>query len=121
LQFKTLQTKATNSLSLKGLLLIAQFNFQRAAGCFHPKILPVNFESTSPSGEQKAECRFTIFQLGISDSSIRSAEIISTAPTVNLVFVFQSSAALPAVDEQSIRSPFARKSILKKISGDFYQ
>jgi hypothetical protein len=30
---------ATNSLSLKGLLLIAQFNFQRAAGCFHPKNL----------------------------------------------------------------------------------
>jgi hypothetical protein len=32
LQFKTLQAQATNCPSLKGLSLIAQFNFQRAAG-----------------------------------------------------------------------------------------
>ena len=41
------------------------------------------------------------------------AQIILNAPTVNLVFVFQSSFALPAKDEQTIRSVFNRKTFLK--------
>ena len=47
-------------------------------------------------------------------SSFWSAEVILTAPTVNLVFVFQSSVALPAKDRQTIRTNFNRKSFLKK-------
>src|SRR6478736_67604 len=54
LQFKTLQTSATNSLSLKGLLLIAQFNFQRAAECFHSKFLCSKLVLFSHLGDKKS-------------------------------------------------------------------
>jgi hypothetical protein len=104
-------------LNQKGLSLIAQFNFQRAAGCCHPKILLPQTHVNFPFRGQKTECRFTAFRLGISGSSFGSAEIISTAPTVNLVFVFQSPSASVAKDSQNIRSEFTRKRFLNVFLG----
>lgn len=46
-------------------------------------------------------------------SSFWSAEIISTAPTVNFGFCFQSSVALAAKDGQTIRMILRRKTFLK--------
>ena len=69
-----------------------------------------------PFRGQKTRVPIYYSQLGISDSSFRSAEIISSAPTVNLVFVFQSHFAHIAKGAQTIRSEILRKRFLKNFS-----
>ena len=98
---------------MKGLLLIAQFNFQRAAECFHSKFLCSKLVLISHLGDKNPSADILLSDSAAQVSSFRSAEIISTAPTVNLVFVFQSSAAATAKDKQNIRSEITRKSFVK--------
>lgn len=69
-----------------------------------------------PFRGQKTRVPIYYSQLGISDSSFRSTEIISSAPTVNLVFVFQSHFAQMAKGAQSIRGEIMCKSFLKNFS-----
>ena len=80
---------------------------------FPLKILMLKTRFNFPSRGQKLSADLLLSDSAAQVSSFRSAEIISTAPTVNLVFVFQSSVALPAKDKQTIRSEFSRKSFLK--------
>ena len=109
MQFKTLQTNATNSLSLKGLLLIAQFNFQRASECFHSKIYAQTSHFYSPSGEQKAECRLTTFRLGSSVSSFGTQRLSLPHRLSTLFFVSQSPPAVTRrTDKLSVEKLSAR-------------
>lgn len=81
---------------MKGLLLIAQFNFQRAAGCYHPKAYAQNSNLSSHLGDKKPERRFTIIQLGFSVSSQLVAQNITLRAGCQQVLFFQPAAALAA-------------------------
>jgi hypothetical protein len=91
LQFKTLQTKATNSLSLKGLLLIAQFNFQRAAGVATQKLDAANSNLASHLGDKKPERRITSFNSASQIRVIGRKKLCFSPPIVNILFDVRSA------------------------------
>src|SRR5437762_2157161 len=89
----------------KGLQLIAQFNFQRALGCFHPQ------KSLSRLGDKKPECRvFHLRQLRFSNRFASKIFSFSTR-AVNSFFRQPSASSEERRERSKVQNP--RKGFLE--------